>query len=258
MLAAFLSASQLVLAQAPDGDADPQSTSAEADEQANVDAARRLFWQGVELASDGLYRDAADAFRQADALHSAASIRFNLAAALWELEDDAEALALLEAISQEEDPDIYRRAQSLRADLISRLGVIEVTAVEEIEFIEIDGRRVQAGRHYARPGEHLVQGVRNETVVARERIVVAAEETANVQLSLPGGASAVAAGVLPNEDGSQLDVDLAETDSEGLDTSLVVGLAVGGAALVIGIVTLIVLTGGGSVEEGDFGVIAEW
>lgn len=142
--------------------------------------ARSLFQQGVGLAEQRKFGQAAQRFREALAIHSAPTVAYNLAAALFELGEYSEAFNLAERAQHDpEAPEALRaRAEALCETLMPRTARLTVTASSttgpEGLLVYIDDRLLDpAWMGVARavaPGEHRVSTARKGVRIS-ERVV---------------------------------------------------------------------------------------
>lgn len=147
--------------------------------------ARSLFEQGVALADQGQWLEAADRFRRAYTLKPTPGIAFNLASALGEAGKFVEASELLEQLSR--DPNL---SPELKEEALAKLEVLSarrahLTVQVEAEgaadvTVEIDGqpwpRAVWGVAVPVDPGTHTVLGRAAEGRVSEGQISLAEGE----------------------------------------------------------------------------------
>jgi hypothetical protein len=147
---------------------------------AHAASARSLFSEGVELADQSRWAEAADRFRRALALRDSPVIAYNLASALKELGKLVEASEMLRRISsgQEVDAELRKSATSALAEVTPRIGRITVHAEgrQDGDLITIDDQALFDAQLDVAvpidPGAHLLVARRGqETLESRELMV---------------------------------------------------------------------------------------
>ena len=151
--------------------------------------ARELFAQGVALAGEHHYADAATRFRQALALRDAPTIRYNLASTLFEEQQYTEAHELATALLAQADlPDSVRaptealEAQIANAAALVTFGVPEGVAAEVL----VDDVPIADPTHTTAlaPGHHTARAVASGATIAHEAFDVIAAEHRTVELDV--------------------------------------------------------------------------
>jgi hypothetical protein len=170
--------------------------------------ARALFQRGVELANHQDYTGAAKRFREALAIHHAPAVAYNLASALSETGEHAEAYELVQKVLHDgTTPEPLRvRAQNLEESLqrfVARLTVI-VSSEQADVTVYVDGVRlapVLVGETRAvAPGDHVVRAERAGVVISERSVRIANGSAAVVDVSLvmtPRAAAEAAGQVAP-------------------------------------------------------------
>lgn len=165
----------------------PEAASASSED---MDRARVLFHQGVELTGSQSYSEAAASFREALALHPAPAIAYNLAAALVELGELVEAGELLDGVLEDDTtPDSVRvHADELKATLDGRYArlTVFVTGYRGSATVHVDEREIDE-TEFGTPlrlnaGAHTVTARRGDTVLQTEERTIAEGQTAQVSL----------------------------------------------------------------------------
>lgn len=173
------------------GDAALPATTATASSD-ELARARVLFQRGVELANQRDYAGAAKRFREALAIHHAPAVAYNLASALSETEQHAEAYDLVQTVLRDATtPEPVRaRAERLEESLqrfVARLTVI-VSSEQADVSIHVDGKplppeMVGTTRAVA-PGDHVVLAERAGARVSERSVRIPAGTAALVDVSL--------------------------------------------------------------------------
>lgn len=180
--------------------------TARAQTDAELDAARATFAEGVELTEAEQWSEAAERFRAVLAVRSTPQVQFNLGLALSHTDRLAEAARHLgDAIA---DPELDRRtrrhAERILRDLEPRLarltvrlagdeGGVEVTLDDEPLGLDRIGQPIPVD-----PGSHRVVASRGGAVMASETVTLA--EGAEEEVTLEAAARPI-----------ELDVELAPT-----------------------------------------------
>lgn len=165
------------------------SGAASSDELAR---ARGLFQRGVELANQRDYTGAARRFREALAIHHAPAVAYNLASALSETEQRAEAYDLVQTVLRDATTPEPVRARAERLDeslqrFVARLTVIVSSEQADVSIL-VDGKplppeQVGATRAVA-PGDHVVLAERAGVRVSERSVRIPAGTAALVDVSL--------------------------------------------------------------------------
>jgi hypothetical protein len=154
--------------------------------------ARALFLQGLDLAGRRNFHEAAQMFRAARELHVAPAIDYNLASALFELDQLTEAGLLVDGVLDgSETPESVREpALVLKEKLRERAGRIEVLYDGPLEGVTVvvDGQsipRLRIGSEVAvTPGSRVVVASRDAAEIDREEVEVAAGQMVSITLDL--------------------------------------------------------------------------
>jgi hypothetical protein len=156
--------------------------------------ARSLFEQGVALADQGQWLEAADRFRRAYTLKPTPGLAFNLASALGEAGKFVEACELLEQLSRDGSLNADLQAEvAAKLELLSprraHLTVqVEAESTDDVT-VEIDGQpwpRVVWGVPVpVDPGTHSVVGRASPERVSEGQISLAEGERATHVVALP-------------------------------------------------------------------------
>jgi hypothetical protein len=151
-----------------------------------------LFQRGLELANHQDYTGAAKRFREALAIHRAPAVAYNLASALSETGEHAEAYELVQKVLHDgTTPEPLRvRAQKLEESLqrfVARLTVI-ISSEQADVSVYVDGGRlapVLVGETRAvAPGDHVVRAERAGVVISERSVRIANGTAALVDVSL--------------------------------------------------------------------------
>lgn len=176
-------------ASARDASAALPATSGKGDELAR---ARLIFQRGVELANQRDYTGAAKRFREALAIHAAPAVAYNLASALAELGEHAEAYDLVQTVLRDGTTPEALRARAERLDESLQRSVARLTVIVSSEqadvSIFVDGKPlpaelVGASRSVA-PGDHVVLAERAGTRISERKVRISAGTAALVDVSL--------------------------------------------------------------------------
>jgi len=193
-----------VSAQEPEGAAGGDAAEADADA---TERARELFSDGIGHIEEQRWEEAEASFRQAMELRDAPSIRYNLAAVLFELDELTEASVLVRSVlADPETPDNVREpAEELEGRIGDRGGTLRIelagdtagvtVAVDEYELPPEDVGEPLA----ASTGAHTITGTRDGRTVATETAEVAGGEEATVRLEVAPTAETAAAEGLEEE-----------------------------------------------------------
>lgn len=159
---------------------------------ADLGRARTLFQRGVEFANQGDYAAAAKRFREALELHYAPAIAYNLASALSETGQHAEAYDVVQSVLRDPStPEALRvRAQRLDDSLqrsVARLTVVISSDEAEVSVL-VDGKPLAAqlvGMPRAvEPGDHVVVAQRAGVSISQRSVRIPIGTAALVDLSL--------------------------------------------------------------------------
>jgi hypothetical protein len=161
-----------------------------AQSEEDLQRARALFAEGVELANAEQWDEAVDRFRQVLEVRSTPQVKYNLALALEGAGELSEAATLLREIqdSRELDRRTRRDVQRLLEAIGPRLGqlTVRITGDEAGVRVLVDGDEVpldRVGQPLAvDPGEHRVVMERRGRAVASQSVTVTSGETAEVTL----------------------------------------------------------------------------
>ena len=241
LLAASLCAPAWAQAQGPGGD--------DAREQA-----REAFAEGITLAEERRWEEAAARFRTAMALHDAPAIRYNLASALFEMGELTEAWRLLAPVraDPETPPELSAHAQTLETQIRDLTGIVTVRVTGDATTVSVamDGEPLasaELGRALAvEPGEHTFTATRDGAEVARRDVRIARRESVDVDLAVaPSPASASLSPLSEEEPGSDGEATLLT------DFRL---WAIVGGVVVVAAVILIAVAASGTEDpvQGDF------
>ncbi len=186
-----------------------------------LERARVQFQRGVELAARGDYANAAKRFREAMAIHPAPAVAYNLASALFELNQPAEAYNLVQSVLTASDtPEAVRpRAQQLEhalAERVARLTVVVGSEHGDVS-IQVDGAELPPSQigvpRAVEPGRHVVRAERGGVRVSEREVDIPLRTAALVDVSLVAtprqAAEATLAGTAPG--------GLAGSEADGLD-----------------------------------------
>ena len=148
------------LAQSP---GPPSSAQDAAQIEARRGAARAKLVEGDGLLKQGSYIEALGAFKEAYALFPSPKIHYNFGLALKGMGRNAEAMEAFDrflAEANDASPDARARAVASRNDLLTRVGVVRVTAEVDGASILIDGREhgrtPQSSEIHLDPGPHML------------------------------------------------------------------------------------------------------
>lgn len=227
------------------------ASRASAQTEAQLDAARAAFTEGVELSAEERWAEAAERFRTVLAIRATPQVKYNLAVALAHSGAEGEAADLLAEVAgaPELDRRTRRSARRLLDTLDPQLGrlIVRVLGDEGGVVVTLDGRELgldrigQALRVSA--GSHRVILRRGEEVQASREVRVAAGETAEVSL-----AASPARGVDPAMlEPETLEPEVATSGGGSVLEEWWLWAAVGGAAVLIaGVAIGVAASDGGS------------
>jgi hypothetical protein len=212
--------------------ASAQETDPEAEDTAR---ARTLFSEGVALAAEEEFADAADRFRAAYAIHPTPAIAYNLAAALVKLDLLLEASELVRSVTNdpESSPQVRQLAEALRPQIDERMARLTVRVDGDIGSarVNVDEREMrnqELGVPFPMdPGDHVVAAVRNGEVLEQQPVTLEVAGSAEVTL---------AASTWPPEEEEIVDVPPPEPGPAFYETWwfwTIVGLAVVGGTVAV-------------------------
>lgn len=176
----------------PHAHAESVTVSGQSAESGDVERARALFKQGVELARVRDFASAAARFREALALRSAPAIQYNLAAALSQLGQHAEAFNLCQEVIRSADApsDLHQHSQKLLAEitpLTARLTVLASSGGAPPE-VAVDGVPLPEGElgvaRALAPGQHRVTADRDHQRFFEREVSIPQGTSALVNVSL--------------------------------------------------------------------------
>lgn len=171
--------------EASEAGADPRT------EEADLERARALFMEGVELADQGQHETAAERFESALLIHEAPTIHFNLAAVYVELDRLLQAASHLELVidDSETDEELRQRAQQMYDDVSSRLGRLLLSrggldwdATVTLNGRELDVEEIDAPQR-VEPGTYTVVATLDGEEVARHEVEVPAGALIELELA---------------------------------------------------------------------------
>jgi hypothetical protein len=179
---------------APAQAAPQASTPAPSDGAASTDIerARALFKQGVELARDRDFANAAARFREALALHEAPAVQYNLAAALSHLREHAEAFNLCQQVMRNAaaPADVQEHSRKLSEQIMpstARLTVL-ASAGGGTPEIAVDGEPLPGALlgvvRAVAPGTHTVTAEREQQRFFERAVTIPSGTAAIVDVSL--------------------------------------------------------------------------
>jgi hypothetical protein len=127
------------------------------------DQANALFKEGNQLLKDSVFVEAAAKYRQAIKIWDHPAIRYNLAKALFSLDQPVEIyqniLAAIKYGPESLAEDSYRHALEMKADLEKQIAKIEVSCAIEGAQVEMDGQPLfeSPGKHsgWVKAGNHV-------------------------------------------------------------------------------------------------------
>ena len=169
----------------------PQLVAAQSDVDATRDASARTFFEeGVRLAEQGNWTDAADRFRRALSLRASPVIAYNLASALGERGKLIEASELLHRVLADEnvDPELKQSASRLSSDLQQRIAhiTVEVSGWQAGDSVFLDDNLLHEAQLRIEipidPGSHQLRVERAGSTLTRAELTLAPGE--RQQLSL--------------------------------------------------------------------------
>ena len=161
----------------------------------SVDAARRLFAEGLAFVELGNWVSAEERFRQVLAQRSSHVVVYNLASALVHLDRPVEGAELLRSILRAADADAETReaAQQLLSETEPRIGTLTVRVSGDATFtaFTLDDKPIELTAQVQTiavdPGEHRIAALRDGAEVASQRVALGNGQLlqAEVELLLP-------------------------------------------------------------------------
>jgi hypothetical protein len=238
----------------------PMLFVARAAAQSPRDEARELAREGIELIGKGQHQEGLDKLRQAEAKFHAPTHLIYMARALTELNKPIEAHALYVDVLVEKvpnyAPDAFHEAQKTALGearaLEARIAAVRVTVSgAEIErtTVTVDGTEVPVAR-LAHPialeaGTHRVEASAPGTAAAASDVEAKVGSVAEVSLEL-----VPESGATSGETGGDGPTDGDEEGGSALPIGAGIALGIGGAALVVGVVTgVVTLTRSDEIKE---------
>lgn len=215
-------------------------------------SARALFEQGVELADEARWDEAADRFERALDMRYSSVIAFNLATALEELGQVVAASEVLRQASLREDAttEVREAAEASLERLAPRIAhlTVNVTGDTNGATVLLDEQELPAAMWgVATPvdgGEHTVVAERGEETLPRRTVTVEEGATAEVSLDLPAFPSPEILANQQSASGHDEDVE----ESGGVLSSpwfwVIIGVVVAG-----GVIAGVALAASGGSEE---------
>lgn len=167
----------------------PLSTLADSPAEAELQKARETFAVGVELAEEGRWERAIQAFREVMEVMPAPPVRYNLAMVLLRHGDYPEAEDLAESllIDPETSEELQAEAVGLMMEMEADGGRIYFNTPETTEAILIDGYAIGPA-NYKRgylmsAGLHLIETFREGRIISRRRVEMRGGAELRVTLS---------------------------------------------------------------------------
>lgn len=187
-------ASSPAFAQAP---AEPAGPPVDAEAQQTA-IARTAFEEGLALADQQRWAEAAARFSQASSVRTSAPIRYNLAGSLAHLGRLIEAAELLRSVEADEEAEdgVVRAARQLRARVENRLASVVIHVPEEhgATGVILDDLalppEVSGLRFPVDPGAHAVVLERDGSEIDRAAVVLSEQEAAEIRFAPPASAAA--------------------------------------------------------------------
>lgn len=242
-----------------EGSAGDEGTDEPTPEQ--LEEARQLFADGVRYASEGEFGRAAVAFRRAAEIKAAPAVVFNLASALYESGELAEAAAQAQAVKDAEDAplELQERAEVLLDQIRDQTATLTIRLGGEADGAKVDGELLEPAQLerplILEPGVHTIIGLRRGEEMTHRELNIRAGSQAHIDVSVIPTPAEVAAANAPPPD----DTTVEEEDS---NLWLYVGIGAGALAVVVAVVVIIAVTSGGGTEdpvEGNFNPgVLEW
>jgi len=165
---------------------------AQSEDATKAASARALFEEGVSLADQGHWEEAADRFRRALALRDSAVIAYNLASALQETGKLVEASELLRRVRNDAaaDAELHASASNALVEVEKRIGklTVHVSGQQSGDQVRLDERELVAAELDVAlpidPGAHVVRVQRGEQVVAEQGVNVADGQVQDVSVQV--------------------------------------------------------------------------
>lgn len=229
--------------------------AADADADARTAEARALFEEGLGLAAEERFEEAAERFRRAYQLRPASPIAFNLGNALVEGGHLVEGTEMLRQVTRDPDgsSDLRERAQWIIDNAEPRIGsiLVQVTGHLDDVIVQVAGAPLARASYgvpvSADPGPTDVEALRGTETVASASVDVSEGGQAEVSLDVPAPIEEVA--LLPTE---APDVEEEASTGSGVLGKWWFWTAVG--AVVVGVViAALVVSTSGSNTEGSLG-----
>ncbi len=247
-LFAVLSMSGVVAAQDTnvEGETEAAATSANAEADARTAEARALFEEGLGLAAEERFEEAAERFRRAYQLRPASPIAFNLGNALVEGGHLVEGTEMLRQVIRDPDgsSDLRERARWIIDNAESRIGsiVVQVTGHLDDVVVDVAGASLSPASYgvplSADPGPTEVNARRGAETVASATVDVPEGGQAEVSLEVPAPAGDIS--LLPTDEGASA--------AGGVLGKWWFWTAVGAVVVVVVIAALVVSTSGSNTE----------
>lgn len=223
--------------------------------EAALAEARTLFQRGVALADQGQFAAAAQRFREALAIHAAPPISYNLAAALYELQQYDESFDRAQTVLRDPESNeaLRERARKLEQSLSSHVARLTVTASGTAAAgvsVRIDGQpldRALLGVPRAiAPGTHQLTTERQGQSVSQRAVEVPPGTAVIVDLSLiaTDATSPRAVAEAAEGDGQAVPAPAAGRDDDARRRKIWLwsGVAAGAVLVATGVVLAVVLT----------------
>lgn len=189
---AFVLVLTVLLAARAEAQAEGERTPREAQGESDVERARRLFAEGVELIDAERWAEAAARFRQVMPIRSTPQVKYNLALALRGLGQLADAAELLrEASRSRSAPSALREdAEDMLESIEPRIGrlTIRIAGDDDRASVMLDGRAVGLERIgypiAVDPGDHEVVLRRGGETLSSEAVHLREGEARDVTLEV--------------------------------------------------------------------------
>jgi len=228
---------------AQDAEGDPQT-----------EEARALFAEGVDLADQERFEEAAERFHRAYQLRPAAPIALNLGNALIESGRLVEGTEMLRQVTRDTDAseELRERAEWSIENAELRIGsiVVHLTGPLDDVVVEVAGSPLAPGSYgvpvSADPGPNEVSARRGPEIVASSTVDVQEGGQAELTLEIPVSSDEVA--ILPVEAEPVVD----EGEDGGILGKWWFWTAVG-VVVVAAVITAVVISTSGSNTEGSLG-----
>jgi hypothetical protein len=215
-----LSLGVALVALAPTAIAQPATDGAEDRAGAtpsDVERARDLFAEGVQLVDQSRWAEAEGRFREALELRPSPVIAYNLASTLEAQGEYVEASGLLHGVLAQADlPEQLRTASAAKlAAILPRIAHLTITlsGASANATVALDGRPLSAGERSAAepidPGRHEVVAEGAGGGVARAAVAASEGESTTIELVLPVSTPAEAAAMAAADAPTPSDADVA-------------------------------------------------